>query len=144
MKRATPLLVLVLAFSVACTGSTKHKLTVWVDSPLYSAISALDASEFAGYRSGLINEATHRDLNPVILRLAKSGRHVNEIVDALPVGAPAPENLRAVVNEAFGALEDIVRLATPAKADAILAQAERVRQALLALSPIIPALIGGK
>lgn len=136
-------IVVSLFASIGCAGSLQHKLTAWVDQPLYKALSALDKAEWTAYRAGLLPENDHAAANPMILKLHRVGKDINELVDVMKSSMSAPQILVDLVQQAISTIEDFTRLVAPGSAAGLVAELEKVRAALMALSPLIPLIAGG-
>lgn len=60
------------------------------DVAVYTAISSVDDLEMTLYKTKVLNEDTHRKLNPLVLNALKAGRAANDALIAWPRGDSKP------------------------------------------------------
>lgn len=107
------LLLAGLTSSCALNASTGKRLQQ-VDVTVYTAIAAVDDVEMTLYKTGAITEASHRSLNPVVLKALKAGRAANDALSLWPRGDGRPPltEFKAALDE-LGALAKAILDFTP-------------------------------
>lgn len=104
------LLTVLLLVSSCALNSGQTKTFQNADVALYTAVAAIDDIESILYQTKVLDEKTHRQLNPHILTALKAGKAANDALIAWPRGDTKPP--LAEFNAASLALTNLAKAVT--------------------------------
>lgn len=108
---------------------------VRADSAIYTSLAALQDTAIALNKSGVLKDADHKRVHAALVPALKTGLNINRVIRSWPADAPAPSEIRQLVQQVGDLTRAVLQEIPPGEArDRLIAGIAIVQQAILAVT----------